>query len=425
MKNEFEHMDQVFRQKFENFEAEPPESVWGNISHALDNLHGGAGFRTFLYSVFGFILIGTAVVFLLKPFDRSNSFASSGSTSTDFEKQIAYEPKLQSPAPENKMIAPGATENIKEESTARPKTNEPATGSVSEKTKTTDNTYRQERTVGNSSFSSIQAKSSPGFAKPSDDQRKIRTVKGISETRVRGTYYDPIRKAGDWKLGLSASPEITIYPDDTISNSRNYNFDLSLGYHRNNFFIQSGIGLAIARDEGSYKVDYESYDFIGEYDDLLNISFDSTENGVVPIYETKKVEVFDSIRHIKLSKTTNTYTYLQIPLLLGYQKQFNRLGFYVKGGPNLSLLMSRHIPGAQLPDDIKIIEVDERITERIKTNWQLILGAGVNYQLTDSWEVALEPTFRYYLNAAYDSKQLNTKHPYAFGIRAGVYLKLK
>lgn len=424
MKNEFEHIDQMFRQKFESFEAEPPQNVWDNISHALDKFHGGAGFKTFLYSVFGFVLLGTAV-FLLKPFDKSNSFASSGSTSSDFDKQIAYEPNISNQNPDNKENTSIAIKpNQEQENINKTETEKSSIVYTSEKARK-EEVKQPERTTNNSSLSTIEKKPDNRIAKVTDGQREISQVQNISETRVRGSYYVPIRKAGDWKIGLSANPEITLYPDDTISNSRNYNIDFSLGYHRNNFFVQSGLGLAIARDEGSYKVDYESYDFIGEYDDLLNISFDSTENGVVPIYETKKVEVFDSIRHIKLSKTTNTYTYLQIPLLIGYQKQFNRLGFYIKGGPNLSLLMSKHIPGAQLPDDIKIIDMEERITERIKTNWQLMFGAGVNYQLTDRWEVALEPTFRYYLNAAYDNKQLNTKHPYAFGIRAGVYLKLK
>lgn len=412
-------MDELFRQRFENFEPEPPDSAWENVKHALDNFYGGAGFRTFLFSTFSFLILGVAIVFLSRPFDKSSSFASENKKS-DFSRQIAYKPDLANTANdnskqltliENNIINPEKQEIVNiPASTVKDQQNQISQSSA-------ENNRKEDVTI-----SRLSAISEP---LTTTNSKNIGSVHEISGAQVKSTWYDPVNRNGLWKLGLSANPELTLYPNDTISNSRNYNFDFSVSYHVNQFFVQSGLGIAMARDEGRYKVDYESYDVIGTYNDLQNITFDSTDQGVIPIYETKKVEVYDSIRHIKISKTTNTYTYLQIPLLIGYQKDFKRFGMYVKAGPNLSLLINRNIPGAQLPEDIRIIDMDARIANRVNTSWQLMMGAGINYHLSSKWEIAVEPTFRYYLKSAYDSRHVSTKHPFAFGLRAGVFIKLK
>lgn len=418
MSKTLEHIDELYRQRFENFEAEPPQEVWGRVKDKLHPPGGGASGnlgRSFLLSIISMMSLIAIVFFLINPFNNSKPSLASGDYIAYLDQEQQNDNTIAAVTPaevqddasdaesSEKILLPAeitvnTNEAIKEETA--PEHQQEALGTL-------ENKSRIEWQFVNPEFDYLNARKESRFM-PGND-----------------SYYDPVRTKGFWQFGLSANPEIVLYPNDSINNSRNYNFDLSVSYHKSGFFLETGLGISIARDEGRYFVDYESYDHIGSYNDLVGITYDSTETGVVPVYHSEEVDIYDSIRHLRIEKSTNTYTYLQLPLLIGYEKKFKRFGYYVKGGPNFSLLINKNIPGAKLPEDVRVFDVDARLAERIKTNWQLLFGAGITYRLSNNMDLAVEPTFRYYLNSAYDRQYVSSKHPFAFGIRAGIKFRIK
>jgi len=171
--------------------------------------------------------------------------------------------------------------------------------------------------------------------------------------------------------------------------------------------------------KGNYAVDYNRY--LGTYEDVYEVTFDSTENGVIPTYFTHTVEVYDTVNHYAISETKANYTYLEIPLLFGYRYNFGRFSIFAKAGPAASFLVIRNVPAAGYPEDkARIINVDYQIPARSAVNWQLMMGAGFDYQLADKFNFSLEPTFRFALKSEYNLPDGARGNTTSFGIRAGL-----
>jgi hypothetical protein len=252
-----------------------------------------------------------------------------------------------------------------------------------------------------------------GLASNKDLKDKDRSAK---RTIVLGDDY--IRKnKPQWTLGAYFTPEVVIYPDDNVQNQSAYHFDFSAAINFSDYFIESGIGLNFSKDDGAYKYNYEKY--LGSYDDVYLVTFDSTENGVIPTYYTQPVDVYDSIREI-FKPTKNKYTYIEIPVLFGLRKQVNRLNWFVKAGPAIDIMIAKQQsdPGQTEKDRFTLNENEQ--PQRVKAYWQLMFSAGVNYRISKHFSLAFEPVFRYYIQSGYERTYIRSKHPYAIGVRAGV-----
>jgi hypothetical protein len=189
------------------------------------------------------------------------------------------------------------------------------------------------------------------------------------------------------------------------------------------WYLQSGIGLRTGSDRGDLRIDYNKY--LGSYEDVYDVTFDSTENGIVLNYHTETVDVYDTVPYYSVSESKANYAYLDIPLLLGHEWSFNKMSLYIHAGPSFSLYLGRKTLQADFPEEnIRILNESPQIPSREQINWQIMAGAGINYSLTDRLGLSLEPTFRYYLTNDFNKQQLNTRHPYAFGVRAGLIYQI-
>ena len=225
-------------------------------------------------------------------------------------------------------------------------------------------------------------------------------------------------------LGAYFTPEVIFYPYDADVNKNAYTAGLSLNLNYNGFVIESGLGCSFSDDNGNYKIDYEEY--LGSYEDLLSITFDTSGQTVQPIFHTTTVDVYDSLKKISISPSKNNYTYLQIPLFFGFVKHNRRISYTLKAGPIMSFMINKNIPDVVIPEDkINIIKIDKNIPTRVNTNWQFAINVGLAYKLSNHLNISIEPTFRYYLRSVYnnDNNIITTKHPYSLGVRTGLIYK--
>ena len=230
--------------------------------------------------------------------------------------------------------------------------------------------------------------------------------------------HDDYGKENNWSMGLFFTPEMIFHPSESDFNSRSYSLDLNAIYKFSGYLIQSGIGFGFSSDNGNYRIDYNQY--LGSYQDVYDVTFDTINGQLIPVYHTETKKVYDTIDHITISPTKRKFTYLNLPVLFGYGHEGRRFGWNVKAGPSLSVLIHKNVPGANLNDSQnKISYVENELPERLKTSWQFVFSGGVSYKLGNSLNFTLEPVFRYYINSAYEQNHTTLKKPYSLGIRAG------
>ncbi|MBN1338874.1 MAG: hypothetical protein JXA03_06090 [Bacteroidales bacterium] len=460
MSKRYENIDDLFREKFNDFELEPPAHIWVNVEKSIKDSGTGSGGKAGRGGIVGFsallIGLGGLLVFFTHPRNRFSEesllaaadFAveevagsrneNPGTTAThDFNDQPVMErdgsvtgttnpdPVSVQSLPDHSQagvsIVPANSNVIAVNNSIKPSgRQEDFSGSYHEAAAgylrnllpgQIDNEY----SLNAGRLNSREAATHEYFLSNGITARSSLT--GFSENGERsGNAYVTKHR---WSFGLFFIPESVIYPDDNDIHKRSYSIDLHAMMNNEGFILQSGLGVAFSEDNGDYTVNYEKY--LGSYEDVYDITFDSASGGVIPVYHTQTVEVYDSTRYVSISETKNRYTYLQLPVFIGYGLEHKRVTWSVKAGPSVSLLMSEKIPGINFPGkDIRVIGIDEKVPERIRLHWQIIFSAGMSYKLSNRVNLVFEPVFRYYIKSAYGRNTIQTKHPYSYGIRTGL-----
>lgn len=433
MTEESKYLDKLFQSKFAGFEAAPPASVWENVHAELHGKGGGSINPVNLAVLAALIMIsgllGFSIINESSSTSQSNIIAD-GPTAMLFEEPAMANPgALEIPANIEKKIADIPVKHPSSRTISPVIEPEEDTEEVSEQIEphATLHDYYVETTFGDAfseeaRLAKLRTRRSysiySAFFSINDDLIQVRDSKyNPRYTRMNDGERRYNRRAS-WQLGVFFTPDVVFYPEDSIPNQRSYTVDVSGKWIKNEFFVESGLGVTFSSDDGKYAIDYEK--FLGTYDDVYNVTFDTTAGGaIVPIYHTSIVDVYDSISQFRIEKTQNKYTYLQIPLYFGFQKQVNRFGWFIKAGPIFNVLIHENIPSPDAGND-KIIDIDQQMPSRVNTNWQLAFSAGLNYQLSDKVSLAIEPIFKYYLNSQYQRKYITTRHPYSIGLRTGL-----
>jgi hypothetical protein len=220
-----------------------------------------------------------------------------------------------------------------------------------------------------------------------------------------------------WSLGLFYNPEL-YYSKGNYAEKTLWSADALISFRRFNYSFETGLGIGRIRNENLYIFDYNAY--LGSYLKLDSIAFqvDTANQTIVPEYFFDEVPVYDSVTSQTYQRTTNHYTYLQIPAFLVYRYPLGRLSLSLRGGPMLSILIGEKEPVAYLDETSgKLLRIDNNRPGRLSTHWQFLLNAGVGYQLSPRLMLSVEPGLRFYLNPVY---QEETYKPWSVQLRSGL-----
>jgi len=224
-----------------------------------------------------------------------------------------------------------------------------------------------------------------------------------------------------WALGVLFGYEWIYYPGDSVEKKNGYSIDLTAIYQKDQFLLRSGIGVSVSNDNGEFVIDYQTNDSIGFYYGVnsFNIDPDDPDN---PAFDTYIETVYDSIEHTSYEHPENKYTYIQIPLLIGYKVlDINRFSCSLMGGPVLSILVQEDENTIGFSDiGATLINIEDNTPQRLKTNWQFMFSAGLNYRASNHLSLSLEPTYKYYIQSVYEQNVSGTKNPWSIGLRGGV-----
>ena len=240
------------------------------------------------------------------------------------------------------------------------------------------------------------------------------------------TVPDETRKStSHWENTIFISPEFSLTNLDSITILNSYSLGVEPSrYFNENWFIRFGLNLNFSGDRGFAKIDYVSNDLMGTYNDVYDVTFDTTGGVVTPIYHTKTVEVWDSIRHIAVSEVTNRYLFAQFPVLLGYKNKIGQLNWYAYAGPAIGLQIAKWIDEPKVEfEDIEIIDLKNNLPLRATVNYQLWVGAGIEYKLGANTSIVIEPSYRHAFKSLYSDEKYKFSTS-GFALRLGFNYKI-
>ena len=223
-----------------------------------------------------------------------------------------------------------------------------------------------------------------------------------------------------WNISIGAN-----YTPEVMFNTLNgdkfaNNMGLEGTFHVGRYSVRTGVGLSFTTGWNEMLV--ESNPYLGAYKALDSITFAWGDNyNLVPTYFTKTEAVFDTTLQYTYTDIKKRYTYLQVPLVLGYDFWENSwLSLGVRAGAVMSVLLNTKTSSMTFdPGKDRIVQINNITPDRIELNWQAMGGINAAFRLSQRFSIELEPELRYYFNSVYESSVL-TKKPWSVGVRAAV-----
>jgi hypothetical protein len=264
---------------------------------------------------------------------------------------------------------------------------------------------------------------------PTADTSRFISKASYDTTKTQPPLPDPDKEKKqrlnkDWYFSgaVQYTPE---WMFNTIEESKFVNnFGIEGIFTIGNYSIRTGLGLSITKGTNELVVEYN--DFLGSYNklDSMSFSWDGATQDYIPSYYMSNQDVWDSLMKLDYPKVVKRYTYLQIPLILGYD--FLHSGKFTLGlraGPLLSILLhSKQLTDDYDPGKNKVIRINNITPEQVSLNWQFMGGINASMRLSEKLIFEIEPMAKYYFNSVYEKSEI-TKKPWSIGIRAAFIIK--
>lgn len=201
------------------------------------------------------------------------------------------------------------------------------------------------------------------------------------------------------------------------------NVDFSFNYQNLNFILQSGLGVQYSRDQRDYHMEYLRNDFLKtelRFDSAIFVLDSNGKAKLVPVdpyYE----EIYDSVNHEYNSYFYETYYSLRIPIMLGYQRDFKKHGFFVKGGIFYSIVMQELRSDIFEPDEYsKLLTSEYQGASRKSTQIQFAFSGGYVYRFSKYFHLHAEVMGKYYQGSLYDNPDYEGFSPWSIEGRLGL-----
>lgn len=254
----------------------------------------------------------------------------------------------------------------------------------------------------------------PGLSSGTDTIITISNQAGIVKYRKNGPEATRFFSA---ELGIT--PEIAFYSDPGEYSKANFWLNGGVMYHLSRFSLATGFGLGYVYDEGKYLVEYKTRDSVGYFTGVTSYTVGANNE---LLYNTHSVTVYDSLQHDLDYRTKNRYSYLQVPLLLGYRIfESNKISMVLQAGPAFSVLLgSRKSDPVIEYENATIIRVDDATPSRNPTNWQIWATLYFEMRMNKQISIYLEPSFKYYLKPVVSQENNDFKAPFTVGMGVGI-----
>ncbi|GEM_PF-4665244 len=230
------------------------------------------------------------------------------------------------------------------------------------------------------------------------------------------------RNINKYGISFGFSPALVNTGVNTISMK---NFDLGLTYQNMNFVADLGLGVGFSSEKATYSMDYERYEFVKVQfvTDSLTFTYDTTNQTYTPVAVGHQEKVYDDVKYSYNSEAVTNYTYLNIPLRFGYQKDYKTFAIFGKAGINYSLIIAKTVKGMKkLDSQSKLTSLNYPVKTRTSSSISYLLSAGAMLKIRENISLSYEIFGTYYQNPFYADID---KRPYGYGMRFGLTYYLR
>ena len=448
--------DQVFKEQLHHYEEMPPESVWENIQSTGLNTSAGkssnwrwwaaASVLVLLLSTTAYIYNHNKSIETLEVSDTNQPSEETKSNNPDSKTNINTQKETSAPSQHKAIIIKESNitldENKKENKEESFNTEiiiVEMNQMVFEETPIEEETQIAEKNIpldkaNTETPKEINAIENLSITEDSFTSREIEEKNDQSKpTKAGRDFFDDDdiddmlashKHKKHWVLGVEFSPEWITIPENN-NNIHSYGLDLSAKYFISKVFIESGLGIAMSKDNGDYNVEYQEAIFKGAYEDVYEVTFETIDGIVIPTYHTKSVNVYDTIDKVTVEEVKNTYVYLNIPLNVGYAvKLGDKFDLYAKTGLNAGIKVYEDIPTPTISgENVNIKRLTPLYHTRTDWNLQAQINIGLDYHITNKFLFGIEPNARYYIKSLVENNDAG--NPYGFGVKLGFKYILK
>lgn len=227
-----------------------------------------------------------------------------------------------------------------------------------------------------------------------------------------------------FSAGLHYTPEFMFNALDQ-TDKLVHNAGLEILWTKAPFSIRSGVSVSVAT--GVTELAYSYNENLGVKQQLDSVLFvwDAQGRKIVPTWFFSDQTVFDTAVGLQTKAIRKRYTYLQIPLILGYDfAATKRLSFGLRAGPVLQILIdTKQLDADPGTDNNRVISINQITPGRLSTHWQGLVGLNASFYLTRRLNIEFEPHVKYYFNSVYE-KTTAIQKPWSVELRTALMIKL-
>jgi len=258
---------------------------------------------------------------------------------------------------------------------------------------------------------------------------------------------------GTWSTITASMPENAEYISRRdLSEAPTY-FTYSIGANMNctfkNVLFQTGLfytqlgeefshGTQTVIIDSNYFYDYyqsEHYDidtiWFTNLDSLLN---DPDDPYLTPYYDTTVYVINDSTLVEDIDTTTgqsqyyemlNRYSYMEIPLLVGYEFKTKNMTWYMKGGVIAGVLLNAKGKSISLYDNNLVMDINKNTMPFAQISSSYIVGGGIIYHISNKFGLNAEIYHRGNINSIFSDNCDVVQKYRSLGLKAGIRYSLR
>ena len=258
-----------------------------------------------------------------------------------------------------------------------------------------------------------------------NDSKEATKAQGEDDQSAIKLDNPKFRQLKAYSIGLHYGPE---FMDVDGMKLTDHAVDFSFNYQNYNFIFQTGLGFKLSTNRVAYNMKYKRWDYLEtqvRFDSAI-IVLDPNGKPIITPVDPYYVEVYDSLTHNYSATATEQNLILQLPILVGYQVDFDKFAYFIKGGVRYSLIVYKNTKDLmKIDEQSHLVQMNYPNQKRATSNIDYELAIGGAYKLNKNIQIQLELFGRYYHYSIFEENPPSGIHPWSLSGRVGLIYKVK
>jgi hypothetical protein len=426
MENEFKDIDQIIREKLIGHTEESSPGFWFRLSARLNKKGGFAAlfFTGAIIFGFAFWLIMTGAENETMPAPELTVFSEENIKMEETDIPMPIQ-KQKINEPENLDLAQSNSATVLEE--LNKKSPKPENEIVKEKAPKS----AKIGTKKDVPFNKIEKKSGIQFLSFNEFPIKIGKAKipvfeyvnKYPHKRSRISLSVELGLVYSWQV-LQSDPETEALKMQRIANEKPISssvYGLKFNYHYKNWVFSTGFDYSTLGEKLNYNIDRTVVDQDGGYSkvDTIWASVYNPETSWERMIVGYDINWVDEYKNENFTfQNYNRYSYIEVPVSIGYKFSKGRFGFQPSLGLSFGFLYSANGKLPQL-DPAAFTEISNESAYLKPMATSLLFGFSAEYQIATKYSLFIKPFFKKGIGSVYQNYALSGSYKRA-GIKIGI-----